>query len=76
TPFDPDGGPNLDPVPQFVDHLGKCSVKAIYYYHIQRLSGVDLDMLELLRCAERDLPNLAGIVTIQVPPHIFGISAN
>ena len=155
TPFDPDGGLNLDPVPQIVDHLAKCSVSAIfingttgespslteaerlaaataftsaakesgvasivnvghealpvscdlaahaaeigagyigvtaptyfkpgsvaaliehvsliadcapelpiYYYHIPRLSGVDLDMLELLRCAERDLPNLVGI---------------
>ena len=33
----------------------------LYYYHIPRLTGSDFDMLELLRCAGRELPTLAGI---------------
>lgn len=32
-----------------------------YYYHIPRLTGVDLDMVEFLSCAESRLPTLRGI---------------
>ena len=33
----------------------------LFYYHIPRLTGSDFDMLELLRAAGRELPDLAGI---------------
>ena len=32
-----------------------------YYYHIPHLTGVGMDMMELLRLAEGEIPNLAGI---------------
>jgi N-acetylneuraminate lyase len=32
-----------------------------YYYHIPHLTGVGMDMMEFLRLAEGEIPNLAGI---------------
>jgi len=48
-----------------VDSMAEIAVAApnlpFYYYHIPRLTGVEMDMLTFLQLAEKTIPNLAGI---------------
>lgn len=55
----------INAVPVLVDCLAQISAGApdlpFYYYNIPGLTGVSLDMIELLKHAEAAIPNLAGI---------------
>jgi N-acetylneuraminate lyase len=57
--FKPDSLDNL------VDCLAEIATAApdlpFYYYHIPRLTGIELNMLDLLRVALKKVPSLAGI---------------
>ncbi len=44
-----------------------------YYYHIPRVSGVDLPMLDYLRLAKGKIPNLAGLKFSKVDPYEFAL---
>ncbi len=44
-----------------------------YYYHIPRVSGVDLPMLDFLRLAKGKIPNLAGLKFSKVDPWEYGL---
>ena len=55
----------LDSVQKIVDVIAAVSAAApslpIYYYHIPRLTGVGVNMRDLLTAADEQLPQLAGI---------------
>ncbi len=48
---------------------------SFYYYHIPRMTGVYLDMLEFLRYGGERLPSLAGIKYTQPTVHEFQLCA-
>ncbi len=64
-------------VEALVTHCAQEAVAApnlpYYYYHIPRVSGVDLPMLDFLRLAKGKIPNLAGLKFSKVDPYEYAL---
>ena len=53
---------NIDKLVQYCKEVAACAPKIpFYYYHIPVLSGANLNMLEFLKVAPKEIPTFAGI---------------
>jgi len=53
---------SVDKLVQYCKELAACAPNLpFYYYHLPALSGVNIKMLDFLKSASKEIPNLAGI---------------